>query len=276
MYYVHNDESLSRRTSSTQQNSAPPDLGSLSMQSESPLEVIAGGTTGLIKLRDGHAFVEKVPYPDSRDTHLSIRDLQREYNAYQRLPPHPRLLPLHPDSTPQKLILPYLRHGCLHHFLRTVPGPSSTQRLQFASDAAEALSLLHESGIVHGDVNSWNFLVDDEFRLCVIDFSGSTVDGLNGSAFEGVRYCLPRSIEDLSTVRTDLFALGSLIYEIVTGREPFADVLDREVEELFGKGEFPETRSLRLGWVMRGCWRGGYGSARLVFEDCCRGRDGGG
>ncbi|KAM3423209.1 hypothetical protein BST61_g659 [Cercospora zeina] len=90
-------------------------------QAESGVQVLAGGTTGLIKLHPNNSLVEKAPYPDSKDIHLSIRDLRREYAAYQRLPQHPRLLHLHSDSTPEKLVLPYLHNGCLHEFLR---GPS--------------------------------------------------------------------------------------------------------------------------------------------------------
>lgn len=228
-------------------------------------EVIAGGTTGLIKLRIGSPFVEKVPYPDSKDHHLSIRDLRREYAAYQRLPQHPRVLRLHPDSTPEKLVLPYLQHGCLHDFLRSA-AISSSQRLQFATDAAEGLHILHCAGIVHGDVNSWNFLIDDDFRLCIIDFSGSTIDGKAGSAFEGIRYCLPRAIDDPSTIRTDLFALGSLLYEIMTSVEPYYQHKDEEVVKLFEKRHFPSTEALLIGRIISGCWRRTYDSAQHVHE----------
>lgn len=78
------------------------------------MEVIAGGTTGLIKLRLKSTLVENAPYPNSSDAYMSIRDLRREYIAYKKLPQHPRLLRLHSDSTPERLVLPYLHNGCLH------------------------------------------------------------------------------------------------------------------------------------------------------------------
>ena len=230
------------------------------------MQVIAGGTTGLIKLRPKTTLVEKVPYPDLRDAHLSIRDLRREYIAYQKLPQHPRLLRLHSDSTPERLVLPYLQNGCLHEFLRA-SSVSSDQRLQFAADAAEGLHVLHCAGIVHGDVNSWSFLIDDKFRLCIIDFAGSTIDGEAGSAFEGFRYCLPRSIDDPSNVRTDLFALGSLLYEIMTGKEPFQEFKDEEAEVFFKAGYFPPTQDLPLGSIILGCWQGMYIAADFVCKD---------
>ncbi|KJX97805.1 serine/threonine protein kinase [Zymoseptoria brevis] len=254
---------------------------------EPTLEIISGGATGLVKLRANSPLVEKAPYPYSEDAQQSIRDLNREFIAYKRLPLHPRLLQLHPDSTPEKLVLPYLHHGCLHQFLRapfdiSSPTPSSPgsllrtppppmvtplQRLQFAADAAEGVSVLHSAGIVHGDINAWNFLLDDEFRLCIIDFSGSTFDGVRGSALEGYRYCLPRPFKDPSTVRTDLFALGSVLYEIATGEAPYQRCEDEEAVELFEQGIFPSVKEFQLGSIILGCWQGVYSSALSVFED---------
>ncbi|EMF16087.1 kinase-like protein [Sphaerulina musiva SO2202] len=233
------------------------------------LEVIAGGSTGLIKLRTDNSFVEKAPHPNDKTVEANLEDLRREYVAYSRLPRHPRVLQLHSHSTPQRLVLPYLRNGCLRDFLRyTSSSSSSSRRLQFAADAAESLSILHSVQIIHGDINSWNFLLTDDFRLCIIDFSGSTIDGSAGSGFEGFRYCLPRSFHDPSTVRTDLFALGSLLYEIMTGETPYQSCEDQEVEEYFRKGIFPTTKDVPLlGSVMLGCWRGAYESAEAVYED---------
>lgn len=237
------------------------------------LEVIAGGTSGLLKLCAGKSYVEKAPRPDNNpwEQKNSLQDLQREYTAYQRLPAHARLLHLHPDSTPEKLVLPYLPKGSLHQFLRSeTVFISSAQRLQFSADAAEGLHLLHCAGIVHGDINSFNFLVDDDIRLRIIDFAGSTIDGEAGSSFEGFRYCLPRHFDDPSTVRTDLFALGSLLFEIATSEVPHREHSDEEVEGLFKKGHFPPTQELPLGQTILGCWQGSYDSAELVHKDIKR------
>lgn len=256
------------------------DLPTASMGDD--LEVIAGGSTGLIKLRADNSFVEKAPHPNEKTIKDNLEDLRREYVAYQRLPRHPRVLQLHSDSTPQRLVLPYLRNGCLRDFLRDSSSSSvaessssnssslswSQRRLQFAADAAESLSILHGVQIIHGDINSWNFLLTDDFRLCIIDFSGSTIDGTAGSGFEGFRYCLPRSFHDPSTVRTDLFALGSLLYEIMTGETPYQSCEDQQVEEYFRKGIFPPTKDVPLlGSIMLGCWRGAYESAEAVYQD---------
>jgi serine/threonine protein kinase len=248
---------------------------------EGDLEIVSGRTTGLVKLRADGAFVEKALYPDFEGVRLDSQDLRREYNVYQKLPRHPRLLQLHPDSTPNRLVLPYLQRGYLRMSLRASPSSpslgsqsnspyvpvSSSQQLQSAADAAEGLSVVHSVGIVHGDINSFNFLIDDDFRLCIIEFAGSTVDGVPVSAFEGYRCCLPRTFDDPSTVRTDLFALGSLLYEIATSQEPYEQCRDEEAVAYFEQDIFPSTRGILLGSIILDCWKGAYASARSVHED---------
>lgn len=91
--------------------------GGNSSNSQMP-ETIAGGSTALVKLLANGTHIEKVPNPDSRSYHMSIVDLRREYAIYQRLPCHPRFLQLHPDNSPDRLVLPYLEYGCLNVFLR--------------------------------------------------------------------------------------------------------------------------------------------------------------
>lgn len=101
------------------------------------------------------------------------------------------------------------------------------ERLQWACDAAEGLHLLHSHGIIHSDLKPENLLLDSNSRLKIIDFSGSSFDGIVGSAIESSRFFLPRPWEEPPTVRTDIFALGSTIYEIVTGRQPYEDLSGR-------------------------------------------------
>ncbi|KAK4135287.1 hypothetical protein BT67DRAFT_494168 [Trichocladium antarcticum] len=59
----------------------------------------------------------------------------------------------------------------------------------------------------------------------MIEFSGSSFDGIVESAIESARL-----LKEPLTVRTDRFALGSTIYETVTSRQPYEDLADDEVE----------------------------------------------
>lgn len=74
-------------------------------------------------------------------------------------------------------------------------------------------------------------------------------------------------MDDPSTVRTDLFALGSIIYEIENSEQPLKHCNDEEVESRFRNQQFPVTQNMWLGDVVRACWQCKYTSAQLVRQD---------
>jgi serine/threonine protein kinase len=163
------------------------------------------------------------------------------------------------------LILEYMPNGNLREYLQTeAANLSLTQRLQWACDAAEALHLVHSYNVIHCDVKPENFLLDSKFRLRIIDFSGSSMDGSYFSAVESARFCLPRPWEAPSTILTDLFALGSTIYEIMTGMQPYAQYTDEEVETFFRRGMFPPVDSISCGELIKRCWHSEIRSAEEI------------
>jgi len=227
--------------------------------------IISGGSTGIVELlASGHVF--RSPYPgDDAGRAQSLRDIQREFDVYQRLPRgHPRLISVVDFAPDRGITLEYMPNGSLRDWLRG-PGVGAARRLRWAADAAEGVALLHAHGVVHCDVSPSNFLLDAGLRLRIIDFSGSSIDGSWSSAFESARFCLPRSWEAPSTVGSDLFALGSTAYEILTGLAPYEELADEEVELLFRKGQFPAMDGLPGADVILGCWCCKYESAVEVW-----------
>lgn len=228
--------------------------------------MISGGSTGLIELLPS-GDVRKSTYPDEAGRKQSLRDIELEFQIYQRIGTHERFLRMKAYSPDSGLTLEYMPHGNLRQRLRDIgTEPPILQRLQWASDAAEALDVLHAHGVIHCDVNPENFLLDSTLRLRIIDFSGSSIDGKWASAFEGVRFCLPRPWEEQSTVVTDLFALGSTIYEIMTGSKPYEDLPDDEVESRYQQRMFPNVTTICCGAVIEGCWRAEVRSAAEVMR----------
>ncbi|KAH6628831.1 hypothetical protein F5144DRAFT_594750 [Chaetomium tenue] len=70
------------------------------------------------------------------------------------------------------------------------------------------------------------------------------------------RFFLPRPLKEPPTVRTDIFSLGSTIYEIVTDRQPYEDLSDDEVEARYSRQIFPSVQEeLLCGQVIMDCWR---------------------
>ena len=84
-------------------------------------------------------------------------------------------------------------------------------------------------------------------------------------------------VEWVSTTETDVFALGSVFYVIMTGHWPyrspgaFVDVdewneYNDKVNELFMKKEFPDVGSLIGGDIVRDCWIGQIKDAEVIIE----------
>lgn len=68
-------------------------------------------------------------------------------------------------------------------------------------------------------------------------------------------------------VKLDIFALGSAIYYIMTGREPYDTLTDAEVAARYSGGDFPAVDLIPYEQIILGCWRGRFNSADKVFRD---------
>ncbi|KAF2021901.1 hypothetical protein BU24DRAFT_488229 [Aaosphaeria arxii CBS 175.79] len=106
------------------------------------------------------------------------------------------------------------------------------------------------------------------------DFNASGFDdqpdlGLKGKPAQGlesISHSLPRDPEADSTVESDLFALGSTLYELIAGQTPYEGQSHESIETLFRKGEFPSTEGLLLEEVIMGCWKQTFSSATDVLN----------
>jgi len=119
--------------------------------------------------------------------------------------------------------------GCdLASRLETGEPPTLREVLRITRQVAEALDYAHRQGIVHRDIKPSNILIDTGGHVKVADFGIAKVAGQNteltiaGSVMGSPQYLSPEQIRgDELDGRSDVFSLGVVLYELLSGRRPF-------------------------------------------------------
>lgn len=107
-------------------------------------------------------------------------------------------------------------------------GPLDPETVMEVLDAVgNGLSHMHENGLVHLDVKPQNIIRQPDGTLKLIDFglaqqAGGPQDMIGGTAFGTVAYLAPEQASgETVTAATDVYALGCVAYELLTGRTPY-------------------------------------------------------
>jgi serine/threonine protein kinase len=172
--------------------------------------------------------------------------LQRGADLWAALA-HPQIIPVHRagwwDDAPY-LALEYVPHGSLAAKLAGRPYPLR-QALRLVEQLAEIVRYLHRQGVVHGNLKPTNVLLAADgiprvadFRLTGGLFQGSLAADDQEPA--GLGYLSPELIRDPASEPrpyTDIYALGVILYELLTGRPPFAGAAAREIREQVRAGD---------------------------------------
>ena len=114
-------------------------------------------------------------------------------------------------------------------FAKSMGIPGTTERttavITVAIHLAEALAYLHEHDVIHRDVKSANVMVRDDRSACLIDFGSAVMPGLPATPghFVGTyTYASPEQIQGRPVDgRTDIYAMGILLFRMLAGKRPF-------------------------------------------------------
>jgi len=122
------------------------------------------------------------------------------------------------------LVMEYVEGKTLEPVLASGPIPLQKACI-WCADLAKALSSAHQAGIIHGDVKPANILVTQEGRVKLGDFGIArfvTQMSCSGKVLGTPAYLSPEQIEGKpQDGRSDLFSLGILLYQLVTGVRPY-------------------------------------------------------
>jgi serine/threonine protein kinase len=126
------------------------------------------------------------------------------------------------------LVLEYVRGRTLKQEIQRRGRLSATQALQVGVETAEALDFCHRRRIVHRDIKPDNIMINDEGRVKVMDFGvakdpDATTRTQAGIAIGTPKYMSPEQAQGLPSIdgRSDVYSLGCVLFEMVTGRVPF-------------------------------------------------------
>jgi len=127
------------------------------------------------------------------------------------------------------------------------------QALAVAAQVASGLAAAHDKGVVHRDIKPGNVMVADDGRVKIVDFgiarhADETRLTRTGDVMGTTAYISPEQFLSAETDhRTDLWSLGVVLYEMLTGRLPWIDGDEREVIDAIVKRPPRLVSSLRTG-----------------------------
>ncbi len=180
---------------------------------------------------DGRAVAIKVLRPEIARL-LGIERFLRETDILRRLS-HPRIVPLLDAGQARDLpylVMPLFPGDTLRDLIAGDAALPLETCLAVARDVGAALDHAHAQGVIHRDIKPENILMDGG-RVLVTDFGlARAVETAGGSAFSSSglvvgtpAYMSPEQADPSRHVdaRADVYALGCVLYEMLTGEPPF-------------------------------------------------------
>ena len=245
----------------------------LATEVEIDSDVVLSRKAGLGKLHKGRLYghevlVRRVSFP--RISGYVIEEFEEEVQALKSVSA-PYLLPLHAASVSMpeiQLVVPYIPSGSLYTLLHVSKRPLQlTQRLRLSLHIAECLKNLYQLGRKHGHITSHNILVDTDLTPYLSDlgmfklkkYAGILIGYTNKSAWSSPELLAESCSTALKVKESDdIYSFGVLLWELLTGQEPFPGLTRQKLSHLVSKEglrpEIPRAIDDRLAEVIKSCW----------------------
>ncbi len=186
--------------------------------------------------RSGEKVVLKTPSVNYEDDPLYIEQFLHEEWAGRRLnSPHLlRVLPAPERRQFLYYVTEYVEGQTLREWMHDHPQPEPAEVRPIVEQIAQGLRVMHRQEMLHQDLKPENILIDSHGVVKIIDFGSTRIAGiaeirtpLERDNLLGTRnYTAPEYLQGLpATNRADIFSLGVITYEMLTGRLPY----DREL-----------------------------------------------
>ena len=215
----------------------------------------AGGMAEVYRALDtttGSEVVLKIPHASIAGDLAAFNRYRREMDIAARLQ-HPGLQRLLSEPNSPFMVFEYVEGESLREYLKAHASLPIDDVLNIGVQLAETLQYVHEQGVVHRDLKPENIIIGPDGRVTLTDFGIALHQASRRLTFSHLTnavgtpdYMAPEQVRgERGDGRTDVYALGVVLFELLTGVVPYpsADALEamqRKVET-----EPPLVRRLR-------------------------------
>ncbi len=197
------------------------------------LKEIGKGGMGVVylarRIETGDLVALKMLPPELTRNPKYVERFRREATAVARLD-HPNIIKVYEvgeDNGVHFFAMEYLGGQSLRSLLKKRGKLPTVEAVKIILDIADALHLAHSSGIVHRDVKPDNIMSDEAGTFKIMDFGiAHTEEGtqltITGTIMGTPEYMSPEQASGLKVDRrSDIYSLGIVLYEMLTGTSPF-------------------------------------------------------
>ena len=182
-----------------------------------------------IDQRTGHSVAVKVLKPEFNKDAEFVSRFQREAEAASRMTHHNivNLLDVGMDGDNRYLVMEYVQGKTLKEVIREKGRINPTVAAQITIRILSALQHAHQNGIIHRDIKPQNILVHEDGHIKVADFgiarmANSSTLTRSDTVMGSVHYFSPEQASgQAADVTSDIYSVGVVLYEMLTGRVPF-------------------------------------------------------
>jgi serine/threonine-protein kinase len=181
-------------------------------------------------LRSGRQVAIKVPHPEMESDPVLYDRFQRELQIGQKLD-HPHVMKVFEDDDRSQLymVMEWVEGRLLRQVLNEQKKFPPERAVKITIAIAEALEYIHKNGVVHRDLKPENIMVDGQDNIKLIDFGIASNLGSRRLTFAKFSqtmgtpdYISPEQVKGKrGDARSDIYALGVMLYEMLTGKVPF-------------------------------------------------------
>ncbi len=202
--------------------------------------VAIGGMASLFRATDtqtGRTVAVKIPHPKTGVARLGLKRLYDKTRKFD----HSGLVKVFPNegTNHRYVVMEWVEGQSLRQILDEQTRLSIGRSIQIALKICDVLQYLHDRGVVHLDLKPDNIIVgaNDDIKLIDFDLAREAKTGLlamlRPKRMGTPDYASPEQIRGKPcSVRSDLYSLGLILYEMLTGEVPFSGVASHSAIEL--------------------------------------------